>query len=116
MQGNWAIGLMSGTSGDGVDAALIRADAERIYGFGPDISVPYDPAFRTRLKATYGGRGPAAEISVVEQELTVRHAEAVMNNLGVTSLFDGIFDIVHADYIPKPTRAPSDAARTPAHP
>ena len=39
---------------------------------------------------------------------TVRHAEAVMNNLGVTSLFDGIFDIVHADYIPKPTRAPYD--------
>jgi putative hydrolase of the HAD superfamily len=39
---------------------------------------------------------------------TVRHAEAVMNNLGVTSLFEGIFDIVHADYIPKPTRAPYD--------
>ena len=35
---------------------------------------------------------------------TVRHAEAVMNNLGVTSLFDGIFDIVHADYIPSPPR------------
>jgi putative hydrolase of the HAD superfamily len=39
---------------------------------------------------------------------TVRHAENVMNNLGITSLFDGIFDIVHADYLPKPARAPYD--------
>lgn len=86
MQGNWAIGLMSGTSGDGVDAALIRADAERIHGFGPDISLPYDPAFRSRLKATYGGKGSAAEIAAVEQELTARHAEAVRQLLAKANL------------------------------
>jgi putative hydrolase of the HAD superfamily len=39
---------------------------------------------------------------------TVSHAKAVMNNIGITSLFDGIFDIIHADYIPKPARAPYD--------
>jgi putative hydrolase of the HAD superfamily len=39
---------------------------------------------------------------------TVAHATNVMNNLGITSLFDGIFDIIHADYIPKPARAPYD--------
>lgn len=86
MQGVWAIGLMSGTSGDGVDAALIRADAERIHAFGPDLSLPYDPAFRTRLKATYGGKAPAAEIAAVEQELTERHAEAVRQLLAKAGL------------------------------
>jgi putative hydrolase of the HAD superfamily len=39
---------------------------------------------------------------------TVAHATNVMNNLGITNLFDGIFDIIHADYIPKPARAPYD--------
>ena len=82
MAAKWAIGLMSGTSGDGVDAALIRADAERIHEFGPELSVAYDPAFRDRLKACYGGKGPRADIDVVARELTERHAEAVRQLLG----------------------------------
>ncbi|MEX2519917.1 MAG: hypothetical protein WD969_11355, partial [Paracoccaceae bacterium] len=34
-QAIWALGLMSGTSMDGVDAALLRTDGETIAGFGP---------------------------------------------------------------------------------
>lgn len=37
---------------------------------------------------------------------TVAHATRAMDQLGVTHLFDDIFDIVHADYVPKPQRAP----------
>ena len=37
---------------------------------------------------------------------TVAHATRAMDRLGVTPLFDGIFDIVHADYVPKPQRPP----------
>jgi putative hydrolase of the HAD superfamily len=33
---------------------------------------------------------------------TVHHAERVMAQLGVTHTVDGVFDIVHADYVPKP--------------
>lgn len=33
---------------------------------------------------------------------TVRHAENVGNRLGITHLFDDVFDIVAADYLPKP--------------
>jgi putative hydrolase of the HAD superfamily len=33
---------------------------------------------------------------------TVKHAEDVMNKIGITSHFDTIFDIKAADYIPKP--------------
>lgn len=36
---------------------------------------------------------------------TVKHAMRVMAQLGVGHAVDGIFDIVHADYIPKPQRA-----------
>jgi anhydro-N-acetylmuramic acid kinase len=81
MAGKWAIGLMSGTSADGVDAALIEADAEHIYGFGPALSEPYDAAFRARLTSTYGGKGSAELIAEIELELTRRHASAVLHLL-----------------------------------
>ena len=37
---------------------------------------------------------------------TVAHAESVLKRIGITHHFDGIFDIVHADYLPKPALAP----------
>jgi putative hydrolase of the HAD superfamily len=37
---------------------------------------------------------------------TVRHAEKVLERLGVTHHFGDIFDIVHSDYIPKPAVGP----------
>lgn len=36
------------------------------------------------------------------------HAERVMDRLGIANRFDTIFDIVDADYIPKPERQPYD--------
>lgn len=68
------LGLMSGTSIDGIDAALVESDGSDQPRPGQFISVPYDPAFRERLRAVLGGRGPVAE---VEKELTHRHADAV---------------------------------------
>jgi anhydro-N-acetylmuramic acid kinase len=70
----WAIGLMSGTSCDGVDAALIHTDGKSIDDFGPTFTLPYDAAFRARLQSCFGGKGPVA---AVERELTERHADAV---------------------------------------
>jgi anhydro-N-acetylmuramic acid kinase len=46
-----AIGLMSGTSLDGVDAAWIETDGERIGSFGPTVTLPYDDALRADLRA-----------------------------------------------------------------
>jgi putative hydrolase of the HAD superfamily len=39
---------------------------------------------------------------------TVRHAENVAGKLGVLDQFEAIYDIVAADYVPKPQRAPYD--------
>jgi anhydro-N-acetylmuramic acid kinase len=71
----WAIGLMSGTSGDGIDAALLKTDGERIVETGPGIGEAYDPAFRARLKSAYGQWDPPAGL---ERELTERHAAVVL--------------------------------------
>jgi anhydro-N-acetylmuramic acid kinase len=69
-----AIGLMSGTSLDGVDAAFIETDGEGRVVAGPALTRPYDEGFRGRLRAVLGGQGAVAE---VERELTIVHAEAV---------------------------------------
>ncbi len=39
---------------------------------------------------------------------TVAHAKNAMNRLGVTSLFDGFFDIVSSGFVPKPQRKAYD--------
>src|ERR1700730_1800308 len=72
-----ALGLMSGTSLDGIDVAAIVTDGHRHVTTGPALTVPYSDAFRERLRAVLGGVGPKAEIAAVEAELTRRHAEAV---------------------------------------
>ncbi|MGF1630043.1 MAG: anhydro-N-acetylmuramic acid kinase [Kiloniellaceae bacterium] len=70
----WAVGLMSGTSMDGIDAALIRSDGGGTVIAGGFLSLPYDAEMRRRLRSVLGGKGPVAE---VERELTLRHAAAV---------------------------------------
>lgn len=40
---------------------------------------------------------------------TVAHATRAMDRLGVTHLFDDVFDIIHADYVPKPQRPPYES-------
>ena len=44
------IGLMSGTSLDGVDAALLETDGADIARPGPALTIPYDEKTRALLK------------------------------------------------------------------
>ena len=41
-----AIGLMSGTSMDGIDVALIETDGEDVLSRGPSATFPYSPEVR----------------------------------------------------------------------
>lgn len=76
-----AIGLMSGTSLDGVDAAWIETDGEAVQAFGPALTLPYDDALRAdlrRLLDRADGLDPAdADLASAVDRLTRRHAEAV---------------------------------------
>ncbi|HEY0184459.1 MAG TPA: anhydro-N-acetylmuramic acid kinase [Rhodopila sp.] len=75
------IGLMSGTSLDGVDAAWLDTDGETIAAFGPAATVPYDTVLRADLRAILDlapslGPDDARLLSVV-QRLTDYHVRAV---------------------------------------
>ena len=76
-----AIGLMSGTSMDGVDAAWLETDGEVITAFGPSAMVPYDAAFRARLHrfvATVPEKNHP-QAAAIEAQLTDLHAQAVQS-------------------------------------
>lgn len=65
---------MSGTSLDGIDAAIVETDGQTTTGFGPRTTIPYGDELRERLRRALGIRGPMGEI---ERDLTEAHAAAV---------------------------------------
>jgi anhydro-N-acetylmuramic acid kinase len=69
-----ALGLMSGTSMDGIDAALVETDGETIAAFGRSAFRPYAPAERAAIASALG-RWPG-EAGVAEAEAAVRAAHA----------------------------------------
>jgi anhydro-N-acetylmuramic acid kinase len=72
-----ALGLMSGTSVDGVDVALIETDGESLAAFGPALTMPYPDDVRRRIRAAFGAEKPDAATRAAEQVVTEAHVEAV---------------------------------------
>ena len=72
------IGLMSGTSLDGVDAALIRTDGESHIETVDFITIPYEDTLRDAIRACLGKREDAdGTVGRTEIEVTRAHAAAV---------------------------------------
>jgi anhydro-N-acetylmuramic acid kinase len=67
-QGNpvWALGLMSGTSMDGVDAAMVLTDGESIAELGPSLFLAYDEDYRARMSAANRAAPVAATATLRE--------------------------------------------------
>ncbi len=86
------IGLMSGTSLDGVDAALLRTDGESHIECEGFLSLPYDATLRADIRACFGRT--ADQSRAAERALTVAHAETVHRLLKKQGLYSHDIDLI----------------------
>ncbi len=89
-----ALGLMSGTSVDGIDVALIETDGERALGFGPALTVPYSDEVRRLIRAVFGAETPNEATRAAERAVTDAHIEAVRHAAAVHQIALSSLDVV----------------------
>ncbi len=94
-----ALGLMSGTSRDGIDVALLVSDGEAMITTGPALTIPYEEGFRRRLAkaaslARRRGLGAREDLAELEAALTDLHAAAVADILRVARVGADAVDVI----------------------
>ncbi len=114
-----AIGLMSGTSLDGVDAAILRTDGVGVVEPGASSFFPYSRDLkifvRRAIKAALEGRDGAADIGKAAAEVTNAHVEAVVMLLDKAGVKRSAIDVIgfHGQTIlHRPKRGPETVGRS----
>jgi anhydro-N-acetylmuramic acid kinase len=79
-----AIGLMSGTSSDGIDASIIKSDGEGLLNLIGDFFFPYEKKTKRKIRKLKEKINKPSdleknkiEISSLEKEITILHSQAV---------------------------------------
>lgn len=78
-----ALGLMSGTSLDGVDGAVLRTDGEVIHAFGPSAYRPYRDDERAILRAALGAWPGDRGVEEAAEVIETAHAQMVQRFEGI---------------------------------
>ena len=86
-----AIGMMSGTSMDGVDAALVKSDGRAVQRVGVPVSVAYEDAERGLIQSTLGGTG---DVLAAERTVTLKHIDCVDVLLNKNDITRGKVDVI----------------------
>jgi len=86
-----ALGLMSGTSLDGVDIAQITTDGQKIVELGPSATIPYDKATRQQLLAILG---QTENLEAAENMVTKAYIGAVRTFLEINPILIDKIDVI----------------------
>ena len=89
-----ALGLMSGTSMDGIDAALLETDGATQTMPLAARSIAYDDATRAAIRTAIADPHDAAAVAAVAAMLTDRHGEAVAGLLAMAGLAPADVDVI----------------------
>lgn len=89
-----SLGLMSGTSMDGIDVAVVETDGQRIAATGPWATTPYDGALRRQLAQAVAAGERADGIPRLERALTLAHGDAVEGFLSDNGIARGDIAVV----------------------
>ncbi|MEQ9815244.1 MAG: anhydro-N-acetylmuramic acid kinase [Azospirillaceae bacterium] len=91
-----AIGMISGTSMDGLDIAFIETDGETVSRFGPTRSYSYEPALRRRLLEIAANPDEARKAPLVEEDraVTLAHVDGLSRFATETGVALAACDVV----------------------